>query len=806
MARLNAARIHTESLRHDFLLALRTLRKTPLSSATAIAVLAIGLGASLSVFAVAFGILLRPLPFADADRLVVTSMTSNEAEFGIHPESLGEWRTRLATAESMAGYGEADVVARGVGAPRAVRAALVEPSFFGVLGAWPDVGGLRGAEIVVSARLARRLAGSADEISEILGRTLRVSGLENHEVAATVGGVLGDDFAFPSDEVDLWLDRTVLPTAPGDRVRSGRLLVRLAPGVGIEAARVDAQRVVDELYAGDGSVPIITRARVTPVADALSGDLRPVLSATSIAAFLVLLATCGNVAILLLGRLLLRRRADAVRVALGARPWRLARAAWVESLVLSGLGAMGGWWLARLALHLLDNVARGALPRWRSVALDGTSVAATVGLALVATLLCGAVSALRAARQDATAALRSTDSTGAGSQRMQSALVTVQVALAVILVAGALLLGRSALQLWNEDAGFDASETLVARLAVDGAQLPTTELLERVRSLPGVRQAGLGSALPGSSKPMTIQVRRLTDGEDLSLLVDVVSATPGFLDAVGARIVEGRGFEPADDRAEGPDLVLSRSGLGLIQIYTGTEPATTVVGHEFPLSLPPFAAFDGSPRILGVVGDVKYTRLDQPPSAALYVPWNARPARQTAYLAVRTAGDVAILAPAVRTVLQDAAPGIPTPEIVSLRELMHRSVADRTLVLLPALGFALVALAVALSGVFAVTARAVTERRRDYAVRKALGASRRDVAAIVFRHAARFVGVGLVGGLLIATWAVHGLRGMLYGIEPLDPLSLAISVLLVALACVAASLGPMRRAAASSPSEALRGD
>ena len=592
-----------------------------------------------------------------------------------------------------AGYSEADIVARGLGTPRALRAALVEPSFFEVLGARPKLGGLHGAELMISARLARRLASPNEGFSDLLGRTLRLSGLDDSEVAATIGGVLDDDFAFPSDQVDLWLDQTVLSALPGDRVRSARLLVRLPPGIPTNAAQADAQRVANELYASDESVPNITRALVTEIAAAVSGDLKPALSATAVAAFMVLLATCGNVAILLLGRSLLRRRADAVRVALGARPWRLARAAWVESLVLSALGALGGWWIAKLSLYRLDGVALGTVSRWRSVALDGTAVAATAGLAVLTAALCGAMSALSASRQEATAALRSSHAADAGNQKIQSALVTVQVALAVILVAGSLMLGRSTLHVWNEDAGFDAAGTWVARLAVDGTEVPVAELLSRVRALPGVVHAGLGSALPGSSKPMTIQVRRLAGGKDQSLLVDVVSATPGFLDAVGARVVEGRGIHPEDDRADGPDLVLSRSGLDLIQIYTGTQAPTQVAGQEFPLALPPFAAFDDSPLILGVVDDAKYTRLDQPPSAALYLPWSARPPRQTAYLAVRADAATPALAATLRTVVRNTAPGIPTPEVVRLKELMHRSVADRTLVLLPALGFALVALA-----------------------------------------------------------------------------------------------------------------
>lgn len=797
------------TLLRDLGLALRCLRKTPASSAAAIAIIAVGLGANLAVFAVAYGILLRPLPFEDPDRLVILTVHSNEAEFGIRHADVEDWRARLSTFESMAFYGEEDVIVRGTGPPRAARSAVVGATFFDVLGVHPAAGRPDVGEVVLSDRFASKLSSGE---SEPLGSRLRVAGLADSEITATVGATMPDEFAFPADEIDLWILDIAMAAAAAEGSRTGRIVARLAEGAHLEAARSDAQRAL-RARLGDGAT-VIALATVTPVGEMLTGSMRPVLGATGAAAALVLLATCANVAILLLGRAILRSRDDAVRLALGAQPWRLAQASLLESLVLAVAGGGAGWWLAGLGLRALDSVAQGVLPRWRSVTLDADLAVAGFGLVLLLSLLSGAATAVQTRRHDATAALRATGS-ARNRPMLLSALVVLQVALSLVLVVGAALLLRSVLRMHQEDAGFDGSSTVVARFTVDGEDLPAQALLDEVRTLPGVAHAGLGSALPGSSKPMTLQVRRLGDGIDESLLVDAVSVTPGFLEAVGARLRGGRSFSDTDDRAAGPDIVLSRSGLQLIEIYTGEtidpseQSLRSVAGREYAMHLPPVAQFDGTPRILGIVDDVKFKRLDDPPSAALYVPWSARPARHSAYLAVRVEGDAsraAAFVATLRKVVARAAPEMPAPEIRTLDELTRGSVADRSLVLLPALGFAMVALAIALGGVFAVMGRSVAERRRDFAVRMALGASRAGIARHVLGRSGRLVATGLGVGLLLTGWASRGLRSLLYGIEPTDPVAWTLAALLVATTCLLAAYVPALRAAGVEPNRVLRGE
>jgi predicted permease len=767
----------------------RALRAAPSTTAAAVLVIALGVGANTAVLAVTYGILIRPLPYRDVPRLAILSVaTPDGSDFGVPLDQVEEWQRRLRTVEALAGYSTGELRLEGAGEPRLVEAASVTDTFFDVLGVGPARGRLGSEAVVLSNRLAAHL--EAPESGLIVG-----------DCACTVGAVLPRDFSFPSDGVDVWAAARPLPEGARDS-RSFRMVARARPGVSWEQVEEDAARVLREIHGLTAPAPGSASPRVTPLEDALVGDLRPVLGASMAGAVLVLLVTCGNVAMLLLGRTILRRRDSAVRLALGAGGWRLAQGSLIESFLLASIGSLLGLGLAALAVRIFLQTAGGMIPRAQAVAIDAPVLAASAATVFLVALLCGAAPALYAARKDFTGALRGG---GAGEPRVRRALallVVGQIAVSIVLLTSAALLARTVERLLAEDSGFEPDRVLVVKLplgtrtgAVEGSAF-VRDMLDRVRAEPGVLQAGIGSSLPPAGLPFQIYVRVLSGARDEGRSLSVVSATPGFLEALGARVSGGRAFLGADDRAEPSVVLLSESAA---RFASGED----LVDRELPMRLPPIATFAGRPRVIGVVGDMKYAGLDQPADATVYLPWSARPA-ETAYLAVRTAGDPLATAPAVRRILRELDPGLPVPQIRSLADEMALSIAGRRLRVVPALGFAGVALGVALTGIFALLSRAAAERRRELAIRIALGASRSRILGLMLGMAGALTCAGLGAGLAGTVVVTRGLRSLLFGVGPHDPLTFVAVALFVAAASLLAAWLPARRAAKVEPLALLR--
>ena len=793
------------NLWHELRLGARALRASPSTTAAAVIVMALGLGANMAVFAATYGILMRPLPYRDVSRLVTLSfVTAQGDDFGLPLAEIDEWQRRLRTVDGLAGYRIAEMALRGVREPRLVPTASVTADFFEVLGVPPARGGLASfREAVDVAVVADRLAPAT---GEHLGRGVSVG-----DRAYTLAALMPRGFAFPSDSVEVWI-----PAATGESGSAGsvaadtrkfRIVARLAPGVTLEQLYDDAVRVVREIRGEYAATPGGTFPSLTPVADAVVGEVRPVLHAAAGAAVLVLLVTCSNVAMLLLGQAALRRRETAVRVALGAPWWHLVRRSLVESFLLAAVGSLVGLWLAAIALRVFLHAAADLVPRADAVAIDGPVLAAGVVMLLVVTLLCGGGPVLRTSRKDFAAAFRGGVAGEPRTRRILAVLVAGQIAGSIVLLSGALLLVKTVDRLLAQDIGVASSQTLVARLSRGTGAAPdpvrleafVSGLLQRVRALPNVEVAGVGSSLPPRGLPFQIYVRWMTEDREESSGLSIVSATPGFLEALGAGLVSGRLFASRDDRREDPAILLSASAA---RFYAPTEDLT---GRELPIKLPPIASFSAPPRILGVVRDVKYAGLDLPAAAAVYLPWSARPAA-TSYLAVRVAGDADSIVPAVRRILRQADPQLPMPDFRSLADEMALSIADRRLRVVPALGFAAVALAVALTGVFATLARAAAERRRELAIRMALGATETRIAGLMMRRGTALTAAGVAVGLVVTMWVSSGLRSLLFGVTPTDPWTLAAVVLFVSAAALTAAYLPARRAAKLSPWDLLRAD
>ncbi len=796
-------------LLRDLRASLRALAHAPLTTAAAITVIAVGTGVNLAVFAVTYGVLMRPLPYPEASRLVILSAaTPDGGDFGLPLSEIGEWQRRLRTVDGVAGFAEGELTVRGSGEPRLVRTAWVTEAFFDVLGAAPRRGRLEPFResldaAVLSERAIDYLIGASGASAGQVGESIRVG-----DATATVGAIMPPAFAFPSDTVEVWV-RAPTSKASIDRAADRhkfRIVARLAPGVSLEQMRDDALRVLYEMRGLQQEAPGVGPLNVTRVEDAVVGGMRPVLGVSMAGAALVLLVTCGNVAMLLLGRASARRRESAVRLALGAGWWQLVRGSLIESLVLASAGSLLGVWLALMAVRIFTRAAAGVIPRAGAVAIDVPVLVASLVMVVAVAMLCGVAPALEVARRDFAAAFRG----GVGelrTHRILTILVAGQIAVSVVLVASAGLLTQTFLRLLAEDTGVDSGGVLTARLSLgQGAASGAAQnvrfvdsLLGRVRALPGVRAAGVGSSLPPNGLPFQVYIHWRSETRDEGMRISVVSATPGFLEAVGARPIAGRLLTEADGTAEPPAILLSETAS---RFYS---PDRDIVDRELPSSLPPMSSIDEPPRVAGVVEDVKYMGLDQPAAAAFYLPWSTRPTDK-AFLVVRTDGDPSTLAAPVRRTLRELDEGMPVPAMLSLDDAAESSVADRRLRVIPALGFAAVALAVAVTGIFALFSRAVAERRRELAVRMALGATRSRVTAQVMRQAAVLTALGLVLGLAGSFWAANGLRSLLFGVGPSDAVTLAGSVVVVAVASLAAVWLPAQRAARVEPWELLRID
>ena len=490
-------------------------------------------------------------------------------------------------------------------------------------------------------------------------------------------------------------------------------------------------------------------------------------------------------------------------------------------LAMAAGGLVLGLAAAWAGLRLFAAGAAGVMPRVGAVALDPPVVLAGLVLTLLVGLACGGASVAGAVtprragavRGDA-AALRG-GAAGTGSRaagRLRAGLVAGQIALSIVLLSGAGLLVRTVDRLLDEDAGFDPRRALTARLMLadtsfieDGAQAQTAfvdSLLERVRGLPGVQAAGVGSVLPPDDDPVSVEFVYEDDRGAASrreIILSFGAVTRGYFAALGGRLRDGRRFDAGHNLAEVSPVMLSETAARFI------HPNRDPIGR--PMWYGDIDALDitrESP-VIAVVDDMKYAGLAAPRGGSIYVPW-ARVPTGVSHLVVRTTGDPMALAPAVRDLIRTLNPSLPAPDVRSLEDHVAGSIAERRLRALPAAGFAALALAVAMVGLFGALARAVVERRQELAVRAAVGASPGRLVRLVLRSAVAVTGVGLAVGLPAAAATGRGLASLLYGVGPYDPATFAAVAGVVVLTALAASAIPARRAARLDPMVALRAE
>jgi len=751
------------------------LRRRPGMSALAVTTLALCIGMNVAAFAAAYGVLIRPLPYPDASRVAILNILFHDGgDLGFSPDALQQWLPRLRTVQSAAGYSVKDVTIRAAGRATVRQAALVTESFFDVLGVPPTIGHSRirpGApDVVVSPRAAADLLGA--DLPHTLGTGISISDRPH-----VIGGIAGAQFAFPDEQVSVWIPSSALTS--GTRAQDAgysRIIARLKPGTTLDQFRDDANRVRLELDPASREI-----VSVTQLGEAVVGSAGVLLRGSLVGAVLVLIVGCANVTTLFIGRDVSRRRELVTRMAVGASPGRLVRGVLVEVALIAGLSAIAGSIVGWMTIRILASHAADSVAGIRSVEMSVPVLVAIVGLTILTTMLCAVAPVWHALRLEFTPAARGTTES-LHAWQVRRVLVVAQIAVSCVLLIGAGLLARTVSALIRADHGFQARGALAARITlsdmglIDGPEKDDylRALVARVKTLPGVRDAGVGSNLPPLTTPAMMLVRLVQGGRDESRFLKVGSAGPGYLRALGVRWVAGRDFEDAENRPDADVVILSESTA---RFYFPDEDAIGQAITGLPASL----GLSGDPRVVGVVQDVKYDGLDTPAGGAIYVPW-ARRQFGTAYLIVRGDRGVERLASTIGQLSRQLDPTVPMPDVQAMEDVVARSIAARRARALPALGFGGLAIVVALAGVLATLTTLVAERRREMAIRSAIGASPARLVRAIVGQGVVLIVVGLVVGLAGAALAARALSSLLHGVAPFDLTTFAGTALSVGIA------------------------
>jgi predicted permease len=812
----------------------RMLRRQRGPAAMAVITIALGIGAATTLASVAYHVLLQPLPWPNASRLVQVSET-REGATRAWPGRLTNatylaWREHPETIDALASWTTSELTLRAPdGAPERARIARVTASLFEVLDAKPAIGRLfsPAEEHTSAGQLAvlsfgfwqRQFGGRAD----ILGRTLLFNG-----TPVQIVGVMPATFAFPDAQTMLWTPTEVPPVVapddhPPERV-SRRLsifsaIARLRPGVTAAQASAEATArsrtapdpgpVAIAMYGSNGPATVSAVSMV----DAITSDVRPALLLLLAAIALLFATAVANVASLQLARTSARVREIAIRTTLGASGARIARQLFVENLLVSAIGGVGGLALT-LGLHrLLPVVLPADFPRADAIAIDWPVVAVTVGLTLGAGVAFGWLPFLLARRVSVTAALAEdgTAPIGAGLRtrvaRTRAVVMVAQVAVAAVLLLGAALLSRSVAALLHVDRGYQPEHLLTARLPLgDVSFTPQSRatlvatIVERLAQLPGVTHAAMTTGLPLTSGESlrSFPVPSLQAGQaDVAAHASERRVSADYFAASGMRIVEGRGFVGADSVDSQPVVVVNRA---FARAYLPVQ----ATAAELAITL-----FPGKERwqVIGVVDDVREQSAIDPTGPEMYlcVCQIAEGLTTSApSLLLRTAGDPASYIPTLQRLVRELAPSVALDSVMTMEDRLRLSLAKPRLYAVLLDGFGGFALLLAGVGLFGVLSQSVARRRREIGVRTALGAQPSDVALLILRQGLGATAIGLLAGLAVALALGRLVGGFLFGVAPYDPISIAVVTALLLVVGALACYVPARRAARLDPLKALR--
>jgi putative ABC transport system permease protein len=798
-------------LKHGF----RVLLRTPLFTICTIAALAIGIGATTALFSVVHALLIKPLPYRDAASLVVVwehNLPRNRPRNVISPANFLQWRERSQSFDSMAAFSQNRVTLTGSGEPSELTTIIVSANVFDVLGVGPMLGrGFVAGEdaagaprtVILSHAAWQRQFGGDDAV---IGRPITING-----EPMTVVGVMPRSFEIFGLPADLYMPFRDLPSSSKPQGRSLIGLARLKPGVSRDQAQAEMEGVMASLVREWPDFNTGWTVNVVPLREQLVGDVRLAVLALFGAVGAVLLIACGNIGSLMLTRASARRREFAIRSAIGAGTGRLLTQLICESLMLSLAGGILG---VMLATWLLSGFAgwigaRLPIPLLSQVHIDPAVLAFAAIVTVLTTIVCGLAPAVGATGATLVSALRDGAPSVSGSRRsrvLRQGFVMAEIALALTVLCGAGLLGRSLVELQSVKPGFTAESALSLRVTLpqrsyrdsNAQHIFYARVTDGLAALPGVTSVGGTSFLPLAGVGPGTSFWRADMPQpkpEERLVVDARPVTPGYFTAMGIPMHAGRDVNADDTQDKDPVAVINETFARIV--YPGDNP----IGRKFILNL----GNDKPHEIIGVVGDVKLVTLEGEIRPTAYLS-----SRQYAFglmnFVVRTTEDPARLGPSAVRIVREIDPLLPVSAVRPLEEVFAESIARPRLTAVAMSIFAGAALLLAALGVYGIVAYSVSQRAREFGIRVALGARPGQIVGMVVGQNLRIVALGLIAGLAVAIPATRLLRGLLFQVGPNDPITfVAIGVMLAAVAIVASYL-PARRGTQVDPVVTLKAE
>lgn len=822
----------------DFRFAFRQLRKTPGFTITAILMLAFGIGATTAIFSIVDGVLLRPLPFPESDRLVALSDmlqgvdVGGSNEVGVTAPDVQAYTRDTHSFDGLGGYQYAAFELSGTSTPAFLTAARMTPGVFQALRVAPVMGRIFTAQedeqkqqVVVLSYTAWQSRFHGD--THILGTKILLD-----RKPYLVIGVMPRDFEFPLqagqlNRVELWVPTsfTDQELTQGASSWSYQMVGRLKPGISAAQAQGDAERVAVQTMKGypPYMASLHISSLVRPMRDEVVSDARPLIRTLFLAVAVVLLIACANLAGLLLVRAIRRRREVAVRQALGAPAMALVRQTLAESLLLSISGGVLGVVLAGAALRLGKSLLPESLPRISDISLNWMVILFALGLAILTGVLCGLAPAFAALRTNVNETLKEggrSGSTGGGHARLRSALVIAEVAVALILLTAAGLLLRSFEKMRNVNLGYQPDHVTTASYSLprkEYATQPTVdtfnkELLLRLQQLPGVKSVGLTSMLPAatnSSNQAFIPEGYVSSGNNLNLASSSV-VSGDYFGALGIRLLRGRVFTEAD-----------KAGAQLVVVVN-----RKLAEHYWPNQNPLGKRLHIGTRdmqvpwltIVGETADVKLGSPDQDTKEQFYFPVEQMESDigslgsptdlngNGGFIVLRSMLPPERMENVLRRTAQSIDPQLPLTQVQTMEEAVSGSEAPRRFNTAIITSFAVAAVGLAILGIYSIVAFSVASRVSEMAIRMALGSPRSGIMRLVLISAAKLAGVGCAIGLVGAAAASGLLRSLLFGVSPFDPFVLVLAAVFVMLLALLAAALPAQRAASVDPMKALRSE
>ena len=813
----------------DMRIGLRSLGRVPSFAITVILTLAFGVGTAAAMFSVFQGVLLKALPYPDPDRIVRLYQLSEKGSRGnVSEPNFNDWRDgthSFAAMAEMQNYGPTPV--SGAGDAQLARVTLVSKTFFDVMGVQPSLGrGFRPEEqqpggptvVLVSAEFWKRWRGTGAH-QPPRGETLRID-----NQTFTVVGVMPEGFDYPT-RTALWAPREMGPPEVSRTAHNFQVVARLADGVTVEQARADISQLSRRLKDQYGDATWMFDATAVPLLEVVTSTSRATLQLLLSASVLLLIVACTNVSNLLVVRATSRRSEVAVQLAMGASSGRIARQQLAETLVVCLAGAGLGVLVASAAVRLFVAMAPATVQRLDGVTVSGPAVGFAVAVAMIAAIALTAVTALGSRSVRITDALSDSTRSGTGGRRqmrVREGLIVTQVALALVLVSGAALLGRSLYSVLSVDPGFSLEDGLIVGLTVPGDGSPAAEarqvaihdaVIAALQRQPGVTGVGLVNDFPlgggGGANGTFIEMTRpdeITSFKQFDLTNPRLKAMSGsaeyrqvsgdYFTAMRIPLIDGRFIEHGDSPTSAHVAVISRS------LAETQWPGRSALGRWIQ-----FGNMDGdlrAIRIVGVVGDVREGTLEAEPQPTVYVSARQRPGKAArSSLIVRGPASVTLAETARRLVREIDSEAPVTTRTVSAA--LDTTLGSRRFTLWLVAAFGIAALALAMLGVYGLMAYSVSLRMREMGIRMALGAEPRSLVWLVTQRGAWLAAIGAVAGVAIARLASGALEGLLYGVTAADPTTIAAAAAFLLAASMAATYAPARRIFKQSPGKTLRG-